>query len=389
MRDIFHVESPKSQSIEIAPVTTRQLKSTFAQLPSILFKDDPAWIPPILIERRLHFSRYNPYFEHAKWNSWVAYVDNQPVGRISAQIDQLYIDRYADKTGFFGCFDVIDDPFVAQQLLMTAEQWLIDQGMDLIRGPFNLSINDESGLLVDGFDSSPSFLMGHALPYYQKLLLNCEYTSVKDLLVYKLASQFPIPRNMQMLLKKSADTLTIRPIQRKNLTSEFRILREIFNDAWSGNWGFVPFTEREFTEMGKQLSYMIDDDFVQIAELDGQPVGMIVMLPNLNEIISDLDGKLFPVGWLKLIWRLKKHSMKTGRVPLMGIRKEFQNNMVAAAASFMLINSLREPAKRWGIDEVELSWILEDNIRMRNILEAIGCTIYKTYRIYEKQLISN
>ncbi|HFD13058.1 MAG TPA: N-acetyltransferase [Crenotrichaceae bacterium] len=379
---------PKHDPIKITPVTTRQLRSTFIHLPRFIFKNDRQWVSPISLERRIHLSRYNPYFSHAIWNSWVAFSNDQAVGRISAQIDQLYLDQYPDKTGFFGFFDAIDNPHVAKQLLTTAEQWLTQQGMNYVRGPFSLSINDESGLLVNGFDTSPSFMMGHALPYYQNHLLENDYKSVKDLLVYKLASQFQIPRNMQLLLSKATDSITVRPLRSKQLASEFRILREIFNDAWSDNWGFVPFTEDEFDEMGKQLKYIVDDDFVQIAELDGQPIGMIVMLPNLNEIIADLDGKLFPTGWFKLIWRLKTHAMKTGRVALMGVRKEYQNNIIAAAASFMLINSLREPARRWGIEEVELSWILEDNIRMRNILETIGCTIYKTYRIYEKQLIS-
>ncbi len=379
--------SSKENSVSIIPVTTRQLKSTFIHVPSVIFNKDPHWIAPLSIERRMHLSRFNAYFAHAKWNSWVAYLDKRIVGRISAQIDQLYLDRYPDKTGFFGFFDVIDDQQVAQKLLTTAEQWLIDQGMKFVRGPFSLSINDESGLLVNGFDTPPSFMMGHAHPYYQNLIEDSNYQSVKDLLVYKLDSQFPIPSNMQTLLQKAQGNIHIRPLNRKNLTSEFNILREIFNDAWSDNWGFVPFTEQEFLEMGKQLRYLIDDDFVQFAEMDGEPIGMIVMFPNLNEIIADLDGKLFPIGWAKLVWRLKTHTMKTGRVPLMGIRKKYQNNIIAAAASFMLINALRTPAKRWGIEQVELSWILEDNIRMRNILETIGCVVYKTYRIYEKQLV--
>ncbi|MEE9412796.1 MAG: GNAT family N-acetyltransferase [Methylococcales bacterium] len=378
--------SSTASSLVIKPVNTYHSTSTFINLPRKIYNNDSQWIAPLAIERRLHLSKYNPYFDHAKWIAWVAYSNNEPVGRITAQIDQLYLERYPDKTGFFGFFDVIDNPQIAQQLLKTAEQWLSDQGMEHVRGPFSFSINDDCGLLVDGFNTPPSFMMGHAYPYYQNLLLENDYSPVKDLLVYKLPSQFEIPRNMQLLLNKATGSITIRPLKRKKLVSEFNILREIFNDAWSDNWGFVPFTVDEFTEMGKQLAYLVDEDFVQFAELDGEPIGMIVMLPNLNEIIADLNGKLLPVGWLKLIWRLKRHTMKTGRVPLMGIRKKYQNNIFAAAASFMLIHALRAPAKRWGIDEVELSWILDDNTRMRNILETIGCTVYKTYRIYEKPL---
>lgn len=380
------MKSIKEHSIQIVPVTTRQLKSAFLSVSDLIFKNNQSWIPPLALERKLHLSGFNPYFSHAKWNSWVAYYNKQPVGRISAQVDQLYLDRYPDKTGFFGFFDAIDNLQIAHQLLATAEDWLLDQGINSARGPFNLSINDECGLLVNGFDTSPSFMMSHAQPYYQNLLLECNYKPVKDLLVYKLSSTFTVPDNVQVLLDKAAGSIHVRSLNRKQLTSEFDILREIFNDAWSDNWGFIPFTTKEFNEMGKQLAYFTDDDFVQFAELNGKPIGMIIMLPNLNEIIADLNGKLFPVGWLKFIWRLKTHSIKTARVPLMGIKKSYQNNILAAAASFMLIEALREPARRWGIEEVELSWILEDNTRMREILETIGCTIYKTYRIYEKQL---
>lgn len=375
--------------LSITPVIDSRTKRDFIQVPGYIYKDDCNWVAPLYLERRIHLSKLNPYFKHAHWQAWVAYLDNQAVGRISAQIDQLYLDRYPDKTGFFGFFDVIDNAHIADKLLQIAEQWLKEQGMHTVRGPFSLSINDECGLLINGFDTPPSYMMSHTRPYQQNFIENNAYKPVKDLLVYQISRDFPVPRNMQVLIEKAQESIKIRPLRRHEVQSDLSILRDIFNDAWSENWGFIPFTESEFEDMGKQLLHVVDDDFVQIAEMDGQHIGMIIMLPNLNEIIADLNGRLLPFGWLKFLWRLKKRSLRSARVPLMGIRKQYQDNIIAGAASCMLIDALREPASRWGIETVELSWILEDNTRMRTILENINSQIYKTYRIYGKQPVSN
>jgi hypothetical protein len=271
-------------------------------------------------------------------------------------------------------------------LLHTAETWLRGQGLSRILGPFNLSINHEIGLLVEGFDTPPNILMGHACPYYGSRLEEQHYLPVKDLLAYRLKADFKEPAAMQGLTAKAAQNLHVRPFRRARLTEELGILRDIFNDAWSDNWNFVPFTEAEFLDLGQNLMRLISDDFVQIVEFDGNPAAMIVLLPNLNELMGDLNGRLLPVGWLKLLWRLKWHYPKTARVPLMGVRREFQNSLLGSVLAFKSIEALRAPARKRNIQQVELSWILEDNVKMRSIIEALEGEVYKRYRVYQKSL---
>jgi hypothetical protein len=191
---------------------------------------------------------------------------------------------------------------------------------------------------------------------------------------------------MRTLADKAADRVRVRPLNRQALTSELQLLRDIFNDAWSENWGFVPFTEAEFNEVGKAMTLLLDDDFVQIAEVEGEPAAMIIALPNVNEAIGDLQGRLLPFGWARLLWRLKVRYPQSARIPLMGVRKRYQRSRLGPTLAFMVIDALRAPVMRRGVREVEMSWILEDNSAMRGMIESLGGMAYKRYRIYEKQL---
>lgn len=258
--------------------------------------------------------------------------------------------------------------------------------MRRVRGPFNLNINEECGLLVDGFDTPPSLMMGHARPDYRHRLAECGFVGVQDTLAYQLAPDFEAPKVMQRLLSDVTRRATIRPLRRDRLDQELATLRDIFNDAWSANWGFVPFTEAEFAEIGRTMLLLACPEMVQIAEVDGRPAAMIVALPNLNEVIADMGGRLLPTNWAKLLWRLKVRYPRSARVPLMGVRREFQNTRLGPGLAFAVIDSVRKILIRRGIREVELSWILEDNMGMRNIIEALGGVAYKRYRIFEKSL---
>jgi len=289
-------------------------------------------------------------------------------------------------TGFFGLLEAEDEAETFHALLGTAETWLRNQGMSRIRGPFNLSINQECGLLVEGYDTPPMIMMGHARPYYADRLTAEGYQRSKDLLAYRIATDFMPPALMQAAVKKAADRVRIRSMRRSRMNEELRILQEIFEDAWSDNWGFIPFTKEEFRHLGHSLRLLVDDECVQIAEVDGTPAGMLIALPNLNEAIRDLHGRLLPFGWLKLLWRLKVKRPTTARVALMGVRKCFQRSALGTALAFMLIDAVRSYGIRRGVREVELSWILEDNMRMRDMLTMIGGVPYKRYRIYEKAL---
>ncbi len=378
---------PSSPPLRVTRVSNRRELRRFIRVPWHLYNADPSWVPPLMVERHEHLSPQNPYFQHAQWCAWLALRGDHVVGRISAQLDRLHLERHMDSTGFFGMLEAEDQPEVFRDLLSAAENWLRSRGMHRIRGPFNLSINQECGLLVDGFDTPPSLLMGHALPYYGARLEEQGYVPVKDLLAYRLDTAFSLPPGMVRLAEKLQDRIRLRPLRRSRLDEDVAILRDIFNDAWSANWSFVPFTEAEFAAMARDLVRLVDDEFVQIAEVDGEPAAMIAILPNLNEVIRDLDGRLLPFGWLKLLWRLKISHPKTARVPLMGVRKRHQTSLVGTALTYLLIDALRTPVANRGVREVEMSWILEDNTPMRRVIESLGGLAYKRYRVLEKTLL--
>jgi GNAT superfamily N-acetyltransferase len=378
-----------SAPLRIVPVSDKADLAKFIRLPAAIFKDDPQWIPPLFLERKIHLSpKHNPYFQHAKSQSWLALRGDVAVGRISAQVDDLALAQHHDATGFFGMLDAEDNQETFAALMATAEQWLAEQGMRRVRGPFNLSINEEMGLLIDGFADPPVFMMSHALPYYRERIEQCGYLKAVDTLAYLINPNFVAPPVMQRLLKMASERVTVRTLDRSRFDEEIMLLRDIFNDAWSENWGFVPFTEAEFKELGQNLKFLLHDEYIQIAEVDGEAAGFIIGMPNINEAIRDLKGKLFPFGWLKLIWRLKIKGPASGRVPLMGVRKKFQKTRLGPGLAFLIIEEVRNELHKRGAHRLELSWILEDNAGMRNIIESIGGTAYKRYRVYERDLIA-
>ncbi len=384
--DQSHGRDRLADHLDVTRVQGRRDLNRFIRVPWRLYGANSLWIPPLLLERRQHLSPHNPYFQHAEWCAWLACRGDRVAGRITAQLDQLHLERHTDATGFFGMLEAEDDPDVFRQLFAAAENWLRERGMRRVRGPFNLSINHECGLLVDGFDTPPSLLMGHALPHYQTRVEELGYTAARDLLAYRMDTAFPIPAGMARLTEKMQDRIHMRCLRRSRLDEDIAILRDIFNDAWSDNWSFVPFAEKEFQTMARDLVRLVDDEFIQIAEVDGEPAAMIVILPNVNEAIRDLNGHLLPFGWLKLLWRLKVTYPQTARVPLMGVRKRHQSSLLGSALTYLLIDALREPVARRGVREVEMSWILEDNGPMRRVIESLGGEAYKRYRIYEKAL---
>ena len=376
-----------SSALRIVPVSNKADLAEFIRLPAAIFKDDPQWIPPLFLERKIHLSpKHNPYFQHAKSQSWLAWRGDVAVGRISAQVDQMHLAQHHDATGFFGMLDAEDNQETFAALMTTAEQWLAEQGMRRVRGPFNLSINEETGLLIDGFADPPVFMMSHALPYYREHIEQCGYHKAADTLAYLINPNFVAPPVMQRLLKMASERVTVRTLDRSRFDEEIMLLRDIFNDAWSDNWGFVPFTEAEFKALGQNLKFLLHDEYIQIAEVDGEAAAFIIGMPNINEAIRDLKGKLFPFGWLKLIWRLKIKGPASGRVPLMGVRKKFQKTRLGPGLAFLIIDAVRNELHKRGAHRLELSWILEDNAGMRNIIESIGGTAYKRYRVYERDL---
>lgn len=372
--------------VVVRPVASWREMGTFIDVPWRIYADDPLWVPPLRLERRLHFSKFNPFLKHAEWQAWVAYRNNEPVGRISAQVDQLHRDRYGPRTGHFGLLEMIEDTEVLDALLSSAEDWLAARGTMHVTGPFNLSINQECGILVEGFDTPPMVMMPHSRTWYGLLLEQHGYRPVKDMLAYWVKVDDSPPQLMINLKEKFSKQVVLRKLRRDRFGEEMETLRDIFNDAWSENWGFVPFTEAEFAELGTSLRLLVPDDFVQIAEVDGIPAAFMAGLPNLNEIFAELNGNLFPLGWIGLIHHLKSRGVRTGRIPLMGVRRQFQNTPLGIALALMVIDAPRQAAISRGIQALELSWILEDNKPMRSILKYMGCKEYKRYRIYGKTL---
>lgn len=373
-------------SLTVRPVTSRREMGNFIDVPWRVYSNIPQWIPPLRLEQRLHYSRFNPFLKHGEWQAWVAYNNNQPVGRISAQIDTLHRQRYGADTGHFGALECINDPAVFSALLLHAEAWLAARRTRHISGPFNLSINQECGVLVEGFDSPPVIMMPHSPRWYNVLLESNGYQPAKDLLAYRVNVDFEAPRVMRALIRKFSSQVRLRPLNHKKFYEEIEILRNIFNDAWSENWGFVPFTEAEFAELGKSLRLLVPDDFIQIAEVNNIPAAFMVALPNFNEVFTELNGRLFPFGWLKLMKKIKLREIHTARIPLMGVRKQFHHTPLGMALAFMVIDAPRRIGLNRGIKEVEMSWILEDNKAMRGMLDSIGSKQYKRYRIYTKTL---
>ncbi|CAN5307217.1 hypothetical protein BH10PSE7_BH10PSE7_20620 [soil metagenome] len=376
-------------SLVVKAVETLRDRDLFLQAPFTVFAGDPAWVPPLFFERKEHIDpKKNPYFAHAEAQLFVALDGDKPVGRISAQIDRLRLERYGDATGQFGFLDAVDDRAVFARLFETAEAWLRQRGMRAAQGPFSFSINEETGLLVEGFDTSPSIMMGHARPYYGAHVEALGYRKVKDVIAYEYDSRLqPIPSVMAMVAKaKTSGTLVFRPLSKKNLKRDLGIIIDIFNDAWSDNWGFVPMTRAEIEALGKNLNMLVNEEYVSIAEFRGEPAAMAVSLPNINDWLKDLNGRLLPFGWAKLAWRLFASPPRAIRIPLMGVRKSFRATALRAALAIGVVESLREYHRARGTFHGELSWILEDNAAMRHMIMAMGGTPYKTYRVYEKAL---
>ena len=363
----------------------RQLRR-FLGVPHRIYASDPVWIAPLDFEQRQRFSPKNHFFQHARWCAWVAFRDGQPVGRISAQVDDLQQQQHGDGLGYFGMLEAEDDPALFTLLCGAAEQWLREQGMSRVRGPYNLHVNEELGLLVEGFSTPPYVLMGHGRPYYGKRVEEQAYSPVKDLLAYQISPNFEAPRVMTKLVERVSDRVSVRCLRRKQLLEDAELMRDIFNDAWQHNWGFVPLDAESWLDTVKTLTALMPDDYIQIAEYDGEPVAFVVALPNLNEAARDLAGKLLPFGWAKLLWRLKVRGPRTARIPLLGVRQQFQHSRLGPTLAFMVTDAVRRALYSRNVQDVEMGWILEDNEGMRNIIETIGGKEYKRYRMYEKAL---
>lgn len=377
-----------------APITVERVEGRagldrFLAVPDPIYRDDPNWVKPLDFERREHLDpAKNPFLRRIEMAFFVARRGGRDVGRISAQINRAHLERYADATGHFGFLEGEDDPELFAALLEAAEGWLRALGMRRITGPFDPSINDSCGLLVQGFDKPPSMMMAHHRPWYGPRLEALGLRKAKDLFCYWIDLREPLPRAAEAALARGSRSARIRtrPLDMRRYEDEIRTICTIFNDAWSDNWGFLPFDEAEAQHLARSIRPLVRaEDFV-VAEFEGEPAAMLVVLPNLNLAIRDLGGRLLPFGWAKLFWRLKVRGIDEWRMPLMGVRKAFQNSPVGAALALAAMAEIRRVHTARGTRGAELSWILEDNRRIQSIIELCGGRHYKTYRIYEKDI---
>lgn len=378
-----------SGNLSVKPVTDKAGIKDFLAVPFPIYESDPNWVAPLFIERYDHFNlRKNPYFRHADVQLFVAYRGNTPVGRISAQDDRLRRERYQDGVGQFGFFECEDSEETAAALFLEATQWLKSRGFKRAQGPFNFSINDEVGLLVEGFDTKPNMFMGHALPRYRVQIEKLGFRKAKDVLAYYTDDRGPYPESLNRIAKRAlaSKDISLRPLDKKNIKRDIAIIMDIFNDAWSQNWGYVPFTAEELDKLGNDMKMLVHGEYVAIASYRGEPAAMAVTLPNLNDWISGFRGRLLPFNWLKLAREVIAKRPRSVRMPLLGVRKKYQDKVVGSALAVAVIDTLRNYHIARGVTSSELSWILEDNIAMRRIIEELGAKPYKTYRIYEKDI---
>lgn len=376
------------------PVEIRELGKDKKRLRDFLdvvdgiYADDPSYVRPLDMEisDKLDPSK-NPFFEHAEGTAWVAYRDGVPVGRITAQIDHEHLKRYQDEAGFFGYFDTPDDPEVASALLEEAGRWLRARGMKWLRGPFSLSINEELGCLVDGFDRPPMIMMPHHRPYQASLIEQAGLTKLKDFYAWRYTPG-EVPVRAQRAHAEIAAMSEVKPRQMDpgDVNGELAIVMDIFNDAWSDNWGFVPATPSELEKAGKDLKLIVMPEITRIVTIDGEAAAVAVGLPNLNEITRDFRGKLGPKEVAKLLYRLKVRGPKSGRLYILGIKKKFRNIRKYGGLSAYLFVELNRAACLLGMNDAELSWTVEDNAPINVAIKLMGGRVYKTYRVFEKPL---
>lgn len=369
--------------IEVQPVLNRTDLRRFVRFPFQLYRNDPNWVPPLLVDRMAFFDfEKNPFYRTADVALFMAFRQGKPVGRIAACMNRDYIEFHGENVGSFGFYESIEDEAVARALYDTATEWVKARGAGKILGPFNFSSNHEIGFLADGFGIPPMVMMTYNPPYYLALAEACGFTKAKDVLAFRIINE-PDPRIRKIAerVKKRAN-VTIRDLNMDDFEAEIERVREIYNQAWSKNWGFVPLREDEFAHIARDMKLILDPHLAYIAEVEGRPVGFALSLPNIYEAqINVRDGRLFPTGLFKLLWPLKvKRSIQSIRIITLGVIHEYQKRGIESVFYIETYDRAMVRGYEWG----EISWVLEDNTMMVKAAEALGSTRYKTYRIFEK-----
>lgn len=372
-------------SVEIRPVATSEERRAFLRFPWKIYPSSyPAWVPPLLAEERKRIDPdVNPFFGHGSVELFLAYSNGDVAGRIAAVENTLHNEFHQEKIGFFGLFESVEDQEVANALFDSAAEWARDRGLIALRGPANFSTNEECGLLIDSFDDPPYVLMNYNPPYYVDLFENWGLAKAKDLLAYAVRHDGFDDRRfarISRLVERSQHDLRVRSLRMKQFDKEVELIRDLYNLAWERNWGFVPMTDAEVDYMAKALKPVVEPDLAMIGEIDGVPVGFALALPDINQALHHLNGRLLPFGIFKLLWYMRRINRM--RIITLGIQEEHRRTGLDGLFYLKMFGN----GRRLGIDFAESSWILEDNELMNRALVKMGFVLSKTYRMYERAL---
>lgn len=378
---------PSGLPLTVTQVQTAADREAFIQFPYSLYRNDPNWVPPLMMERKDFLDpRKNPWFEFGKAELFLARRGTQIVGRIAALDDQRFNEFHEVKHGGFGLFESVDDPIVARGLLDAAAAWCRAQGLEKLWGPVSFSTNYECAILVDGFEAPPAVMMSYNPRYYPALLESCGLSKAKDLWAWELSSSVPPPEKVARIAEKLRvrEGVVVRPVSLKDFPAEVRRIKSIYNSAWEKNWGFVPMTEREFDHLAADLKQMVVPQLLLVAEVKGEPVAFAMTLPDANVALKAANGRLtqygLPIGLVRMLLAARK--IKRLRLITLGIKEGFRRRGLDA---ILYLDTLRT-ARELGYTGGEISWTLEDNHLVNRAIESMGGRRYKTYRLYERPL---
>lgn len=370
--------------MNIERISDKRGMDAFIHFPWEVYKGNPHWVPPLISEMKFVLSRKNPFFQHAEAAYFIARKNGDVVGRIAAIIDRNHINIHNEQAGFFGFFECLPDPSVAEGLLSAASRWLKEREIEIMRGPMNPSANDECGFLLEGYDSPPMIMMPYTPAYYLEYMERCGLAKSRDLYAYisviRNVSSAGRLEKLASAVKSRVPGLTVRPANMKEFDKELAVVKDIYNSAWSHNWGFVPMTDEEIDSMAKRLKPLIAPELLIMAEVNGRPAGFFMAVPDYNQVLGKINGRLGPVGIMKFLWYSRK--INDIRVLTMGVKEEYRRKGIEG---LLYLESFKA-AMRKGYERAEMSWVLEDNTLMQKGCELMGGKLYKKYRLYEKKI---
>jgi len=370
--------------MKLKKVKSRRDLNDFISLPWKIYHNDPAWVPPLISEVKFVLSRdKNPFWKHAEGQLFLVKKEGKMVGRIAAIIDHLHVDHRKEKAGFFGFFESYNDYEIAELLLSTAKMYLKEKGMEIMRGPINPSTNEECGMLTGGFNFPPYIMMTHNPPYYPGFMERFGLGKAVDWYAYLAPVPSQLPPEVSIAANFAAEKcpqVRIRPVNMQKFEEEIKKIQEVYNSAWSKNWGFVPFTDQEMISLGKRLKPLAIPELALLAEIEGKPIGTLITVPNFNQVLKHLNGRLFPFGFLKALYYGRK--IDSVRLIIMGVKEEYRKVGIEALLYLEALKAARKYNMKW----VESSMILEENMLTRKAAELGGGKPYKTYRIYEMRI---